>query len=145
MHKPTPHQTAAPRNCPTGFIDTTGIGRTGIKSQTPISRLGLTEDNLLRLHRRNPMPTMSQVHRRSWRGKQVRNSATVHRTSLRAFRADGASSRLNMSVVSTFRKQAIAISEQFYTKPCSPAPEPPLYLKVKTSEGGRCETVSNFP
>jgi transposase InsO family protein len=24
-----PHQTAAPRNCPTGFIDTTGIGRTG--------------------------------------------------------------------------------------------------------------------
>jgi transposase InsO family protein len=29
MRKPTPHQTAAPRNSPTGFIDTTGIGRMG--------------------------------------------------------------------------------------------------------------------
>jgi len=50
MRKPTPHQTAAPRNSPTGFIDTTGIGAWRDKISNANQPLGLTEDNLLRLH-----------------------------------------------------------------------------------------------
>ena len=43
--------TNAPPSCPSGCTATTGIGlMAASKSKPPISRLGLTEDNLLRLH-----------------------------------------------------------------------------------------------
>ena len=38
------------RNCPTGCTDTTGTGLMDRYNPPPISRLALTEDNLLRLH-----------------------------------------------------------------------------------------------
>lgn len=51
MRKPIPPLIDAPRNFPAGFTRYNWHRpHGGIKSQTPISRLGLTEDNLLRLH-----------------------------------------------------------------------------------------------
>jgi transposase InsO family protein len=47
---PYPTTTSAPQRCRPGSTGTTGIvPHGGIKSHTPISRLGLFEDNLLRL------------------------------------------------------------------------------------------------
>ena len=46
---PTTPPSVAPRT-PHGCTATIGIGLMGHKIQTPISRLGLTENNLLRLH-----------------------------------------------------------------------------------------------
>ena len=48
--KPIRRPTAGARNFPSGCTVTIGASSRRIKSQTPISRLGLTGDNLLRLH-----------------------------------------------------------------------------------------------
>jgi transposase InsO family protein len=47
---PTSQRSAAPRNCPSGCTYNWHRPHGGIRLQTPISRLALSEDNLLRLH-----------------------------------------------------------------------------------------------